>query len=114
MHLPGANSRKVVVEVVTVLENLALGVDDGLVDVLDEAWRFLEIRAERVKSGAEGWVDLLTETRTKGDSRAHGAQHASTGHLINAVPSLSSFVGEVGVDVHEVVPDDDHTIPLDL
>ena len=83
-------------------------------DVLDETWCGLEVWAKRVEGDAKGWVDLLTATWTKGDSRALGAQHAAAGHLINAVLSLSSPVGEVGVDVHEVVPDDDHTRPLDL
>ena len=91
-----------------------LGVDDGLVDVLDETWCGLEVWAESVEGGAKGWVDLLAATWTKGDSRALGAQHAAAGQLIQVVLCLACPVGEVGVDVQEVVPDDDRTRPLDL
>ncbi len=76
--------------------------------------RLLEVWAKRVEGDGKGWVDLLAATWTKGDSRALGVQHAAAGHLSDAVLSLSSPVGEVGVDVHEVVHDDDHTSPLDL
>ena len=84
-----------------------LVIGDNRVYVLNKTWCGLQVWSQRVESAEEGWIDLLTTTWAKGDSRALGAQHAASLQLIHVVFCLTGLIGEVVVNIHYVVPDDD-------